>query len=168
MEIDVLFEDDILLVVNKPSGLLTQASVDRKRTDLYTELSKKYSYLALHHRLDVGTSGVLLLCKNKNFNKEVATLFRDRGTKKTYVAQCFNLEKKDIPTEWQIENYLGRKKGLRNNKAMFSSVHSGGDPAKTLFRKLNEMEDRLLIEAKPITGRTHQIVSTCLNTDCRY
>src|SRR5688572_927123 len=118
MQIDVLFEDDILLVVNKPSGLLTQSSVDKKRPDLYTTLSKKYSYLALHHRLDVGTSGVLLLCKNKSYNKEVANLFRERIAQKLYMAVCFNFKRLEVPEVWNIENYLGRKKGLRNNKAM--------------------------------------------------
>jgi RluA family pseudouridine synthase len=157
MNIEVLFEDNILLVVNKPSGLLTQSSVDKKRPDLYRILSEKYPYLALHHRLDVGTSGVLVLCKNKAFNKEVATLFRDRQAQKIYAAVCFNSERKEIPESWVIENYLGRKKGLRNNKAMFMSVHSGGDSAKTLFKKLKQKDDILLVEAKPVTGRTHQI-----------
>lgn len=157
MQIDVLFEDDIILVVNKPSGLLTQSSVDKKRPDLYSMLSKKYPYLALHHRLDVGTSGVLLLCKNKSFNKEVATLFRDRQAQKFYLAVCHNFENREIPGAWSIENFLGTKKGTKTTKAIYTAVYSGGDRAETHFRKLKEKDDRLLIEAKPVTGRTHQI-----------
>jgi 23S rRNA pseudouridine955/2504/2580 synthase len=157
MRIDVLFEDDILLVVNKPSGLLTQPSVDKKRPDLYSILSKNYSYLALHHRLDVGTSGVLVFCKNKSFNQEVATLFRDRLAQKKYQAVCFNSRQKKVPETWTVENYLGPKKEKVNNRTMYASVRSGGDPAQTIFKKLIQKGELIVVEAKPITGRTHQI-----------
>jgi 23S rRNA pseudouridine1911/1915/1917 synthase len=157
MQIETLFEDNMLLVVNKPSGLLTQASVDKKRPDLFSLLQKKYSYLALHHRLDVGTSGVLLLCKDKNYNKEVQDLFKSHTAQKYYKALCYKIDKKTRPAEWVVENHLGLKENTKNKVNLYTAVDSGGDYAKTVFKNIKEDENKILVEAKPITGRTHQI-----------
>lgn len=157
MLIDTLFEDDILLIVNKPSGLLTQSSVDKKRPDLYSILSEKYPYLALHHRLDVGTSGVLLLCKDKSYNRQVGQMFSEHIAQKHYTALSYKLAQRNLPDQWTVENHLALQKVSHKYDDRYASVQSGGDYAKTHFKKIEEKNNLVVIQARPVTGRTHQI-----------
>lgn len=153
--IEILYEDNVIVVVNKPSGLPTQSTVDKKRPNLYDLLrnSKKFSYLGLHHRLDVPTSGVLLLTKSKEVNKAVAELFSGRDIEKTYL--CLTHQ---IPSEkeFKIQNYLKAQK-LGSGKTKMKSVKAGGDPAETHFTVRQVLENKALVEARPQTGRMHQI-----------
>ncbi|MES3038229.1 MAG: RluA family pseudouridine synthase [Bdellovibrionota bacterium] len=163
-KIPILFEDNDLLVVSKPAGLPTQSTVDKRRANLYDLLrdSRRWPYLGLHHRLDVPTSGVLLLVKNRDYNKAIAEGFRDRTIHKTYYCLCRGL----IPwDEIVVENHLKQTK-LKNGKTKMTVVNSGGDWAKTEFKVLGrstlETESSALplctlVEAKPLTGRMHQI-----------
>lgn len=154
-EIEILFEDQWLLAVNKPPGLPTQPTVDKKRPSLYSVLleSKKWSYLGLHHRLDVPTSGVVLLTKHKEANKGVADLFKERNAEKNY--QCLA---HGIPAqaEFEFKNYLKPLK-LKTGKTKMVSTQAGGDFAHTVFNVLETFSKESLILASPQTGRMHQI-----------
>ena len=151
---EVLFEDDDFLAVNKPAGMPTQASVDKKRECLFEVLRPKYSYLGLHHRLDVPTSGVILLTKSERANKPVSDLFRERRITKEYLALCWKAPAKD---QFSIENYLKEKKIAPGKKKMVA-VRSGGDPAVTTFEVLERFgENASFVKAFPRTGRMHQI-----------
>lgn len=160
-EEEILFEDDVLIVVNKPSGVPTQATLDRTRDYLF-HMVKRFlkkrdgakAYAALHHRLDVGTSGVMVFCKQKHFNKEVSEIFSERKAHKVYHAWVS--KKSPIEeTEWTVENFLKKENIKRKTKVR--SVTSDGDKAITHFKKLEETDNGYLIEATPKTGRTHQI-----------
>lgn len=153
--IEVLFEDQWLLAVNKPSGLPTQPTLDRKRPDLYTRLqeTRQWPYLGLHHRLDVPTSGLVLFTKDKRANKGVSELFQGRNLQKKYYCLVDGLPMTD---EFELQNFLKAVK-LKNGKTKVFSTHSGGDPAHTTFRLLKKYEHYSLIEASPHTGRMHQI-----------
>lgn len=152
--IEILFEDDDFLAVNKPAGLPTQLSVDKKRECLYEVLRPHYNYLGLHHRLDVPTSGVILLTKSERANKPLSDLFRERKITKEYLAICWKTPAQD---KFQIENYLKEKKIAPGKKKMVA-VHSGGDPAFTTFEVLERFSDQAsLVKAFPRTGRMHQI-----------
>src|SRR5690606_31332787 len=92
-EEDLLFEDDILLIVKKPCGIPSQPTLDPKRDSMVSALTrflkerdKRDGYLALHHRLDVDTSGALVFCRKKSFNKAVSELFSERKIEKCYLA----------------------------------------------------------------------------------
>lgn len=155
MEISVIYEDDDILVVNKPSGLPTQGTVDKTRANLYDLLrnSGRWPYLALHHRLDSGTSGVVLLVKNKEYNFAVGEMFKKHGFEKIYHCLCHQ-----IP-EWEIlkfQNHLKAKK-FSGGKTKMLPATSGADFAETDFRVLQKFAKACLIEAKPLTGRMHQI-----------
>jgi 23S rRNA pseudouridine1911/1915/1917 synthase len=159
---DVLFEDDFLIAVNKPAGLPTQPTVDEARANLFAAV-KKYltgrnpgqgpAYVGLHHRLDRDTSGVVLFTKATQANAGVGELFSRHLAVKTYNALTV-LSLRLPEKEWQIKNYLARSK---TQKAKMVSVKSGGDLAHTDFKLLEVTSGGLWVEARPRTGRTHQI-----------
>lgn len=162
----ILYEDDYLIIVDKPAGLPTQPTLDEARDNLFAALKRFMSqregqgvesYLALHHRLDRDTSGVVLFAKKREVNAKVAELFSEHLAQKTYLALTHHRRggQKLFP-QWSIENRLGKDK-TSGKRARFTAVRSGGDYAKTDFILLEDFPGGSLIEAKPITGRTHQI-----------
>lgn len=162
-ESDILFEDEFIIAFNKPAGLPTQATLDPSRKHLFG-LAKELlqarnpsekSYLALHHRLDRDTSGVLLLAKSESANRGVADLFKEHRIQKTYFAICENHSSVQKNT-WTVKNYLA-KDFTKRKVSRFHSVKSGGDPAETDFKILDQSALGLFIQAQPKTGRTHQI-----------
>lgn len=161
MNFRILFEDDYFLAAEKPAGMPSQPTVDKKRPDFFTELKKQLQvdrgtiYLALHHRLDRDTSGVMIFAKQKEANEPLADLFRTHQIQKTYL--CITKRTKKAPETWEVENHLGEIKDIKLKKMKMVQVHSGGNRAHTLFRKIETFPEALLIEAQPLTGRMHQI-----------
>lgn len=159
--IEILFEDEFFLAAIKPSGLPSQPTVDKRRADFFSILKKQLQeergkdfYLALHHRLDRDTSGVMIFAKTKTANEPLSALFKTHKIQKTYL--CLT-KKKKVPKIWDVENHLAQKRDPRTKKMKMVSVQSGGDKASTHFRCLEVFANGLLIEAKPRTGRMHQI-----------
>jgi 23S rRNA pseudouridine955/2504/2580 synthase len=153
--IEVIFEDKWLLVVNKPAGLPTQPTPDPKRPSLYSLLlaSKKWPYIGLHHRLDVPTSGVVLLTKNRDANKGVSELFQGRGLEKNYLCLVDGVPADDA---FECQNHLKPLK-LKTGKTKMVATNSGGDFAHTQFSTLKRFPHHALVRATPLTGRMHQI-----------
>lgn len=161
MIFSILFEDDFFLVAEKPAGLPSQPTVDKKRPDFFTLIKKQLReergtdfYLGLHHRLDRDTSGLMIFTKAKKANEPLAAMFKNREIHKTYL--CLT-KKHKCPEQWTVQNHLAETKDLKLKKMKMHSVRSGGNKAHTEFRKLREFSKGLLIEAKPLTGRMHQI-----------
>ena len=162
----ILFEDEWLIVVDKPPGLPTQPTLDEARSNLYALVQKflrdrekdPQAYLGLHHRLDRDTSGVILFTKHKEANKGVSEMFTEHLAQKEYCALVTGPWKEypqgvkgGRPGErWEIRDHLGRAPG---KKSFFQSVRSGGDWAHTIFEGPIDFEMRCW----PRTGRTHQI-----------
>jgi 23S rRNA pseudouridine1911/1915/1917 synthase len=166
---DILYEDDDIIVVNKPAGLPTQPTLDEARANLFATVRKFLSardsvpahYLGLHHRLDRDTSGVILFTKRQSANAGVSKLFVDHLAEKTYWALAERPARMP-PTVWRVENFLavdrgGGAGGKRVQRNRYHSVRSGGDSALTDFRLLEDLRQAVWVEAKPRTGRTHQI-----------
>ena len=163
---DFVYEDEYIIVVNKPPGLPTQPTLDRKRANLYQLLEKwrqdelaplgkiKDAYIGLHHRLDRDTSGVILFTKKKEANLGVSQIFKEHLAQKTYIALVENPKKIAVPNQWKVDNFL-KKDPVKKGK--MKSVRSGGDHALTEFTVLERWNGYLLIQAKPLTGRMHQI-----------
>jgi RluA family pseudouridine synthase len=157
----VLFEDEWLIAVDKPAGLPTQPTLDVSRPSVLSVL-KDYlqkrdghePYLGLHHRLDRDTSGVLLFTKNQKANAGVGALFAEKKAQKTY--QALAVLGAGCAEAWEVKNYTGIV-GRMGKASKYGAVRSGGDPAQTVFRELERLPGVLLVEAKPLTGRTHQI-----------
>jgi RluA family pseudouridine synthase len=157
----VLFEDEWLLVVDKPAGMPTQPTLDARRPSVFSTLQEFIRqrdggtpYLGLHHRLDRDTSGVLLFTKDQKANAGTAALFSGKTMHKTY--QALTIAGAACPDSWEVKNYLGVI-GRVGKASKYGAVRSGGDPAQTSFRVLERFPGALLIEARPHTGRTHQI-----------
>jgi RluA family pseudouridine synthase len=157
----VLFEDEWLLVVDKPAGLPTQPTLDPSRDSVFASLQAFLQrrdggacYLGMHHRLDRDTSGVLLFTKNQDANAGVAALFAGKTMQKTY--QALAIASATGPETWEVSNHLGEV-GRVGKASRYGAVRSGGDRAQTSFRVLERLRGVLLVEARPHTGRTHQI-----------
>ena len=158
---DIIFEDRDLIAINKPSGLPTQKTQNPDKKNLVDELSKlltrrdkKVPYLALHHRLDAGTSGSILLAKSKSINSGLSDLFQNRKIKKTYLAVADNFQRKELAPHWTVENHL---KSYRQGAFKKSKSAKTGLEAKTEFKILERWGKYLFLECKPYTGRLHQI-----------
>lgn len=161
MIFEILFEDHDFLAANKPAGLPSQPTLDKSRRDFYTLLKEQLiqrdgadSYLALHHRLDRDTSGIMLFAKSKRANLPLANLFRGREIHKTY--WCL-INAKNIRERWEVKNFLAEFQDGKTKRSKMQSVHSGGSPALTCFSLLENLRRGQLIEANPKTGRMHQI-----------
>ena len=85
----IVWEDDDFIFFNKPAGLLTQQAPDPRKPHLYGLAQTIRSELYLHHRLDAGTSGLLLMTKTRKFNSYVTQCFRDRRFTKKYWARSW-------------------------------------------------------------------------------
>lgn len=166
IQLNIIYEDEWLIAFDKPPGLPTQITHDRRRPDLYSNAQKKLKlrvgnsvpYLGLHHRLDVGTSGVVVMTKQKDINKDFQNLFREKKIQKTYLAHVFRNDKRQLGAAWSVENHLGYHKASTAKKTFYTAVQSGGDYAKTDFILLSAFSDDIwIVQAKPVTGRTHQI-----------
>lgn len=158
----LLFEDEWLIVVDKPAGLPTQPTLDPSRASVFGTLQEYLrqrdgadAYLGLHHRLDRDTSGVLLFTKDRRANAGVTELFAGRRVAKTYFALAM-AGTTPCPDKWEVENHLGVV-GRVGKSSRFGAVRSGGDAAQTSFLAWERLANAVLVEARPHTGRTHQI-----------
>ncbi|WP_372655989.1 pseudouridine synthase family protein, partial [Halobacteriovorax sp.] len=154
----ILHEENIFLIGNKPASISSNATIDSTQDNFLAAMTRyisgphKEKYIALHHRIDFETSGILVFCKKKSFNKYFTELFEKKIIKKSYLALVDDPENSFKDTV--IINKLDRDPG---NKMKVKSTNSGGKEAKTKFEKIGHIDGKTLIEATPETGRLHQI-----------
>lgn len=156
----ILYEDEGILVLNKPAGLPTEGTVVADRASL-ASAAQRYlqgENLKVPHRLDKETSGVILLVKDPRLNKRIHDIFAQREARKTYLALTVAPQ---LARSWepgrcfQVENRLGRI-SPQSKAAQWGAVADGVE-AKTEFSLLSRGAHTFLVEARPFTGRTHQI-----------
>ncbi len=157
--------NDELLAVAKPSGLPSQSTRDPRRPSLDVVLKQQLSLPGIFpvHRLDVGTSGVMLWARTSSVAHELSAGLQSRSWTKVYWAIAAQNPKANPKTwlsePWRVDNHLK----LRRSKARGQQLNlnlptrSGGDRAITEFRCLLHSGRAALIEARPLTGRRHQI-----------
>lgn len=157
----IVFEDEWIIVINKPAGVPTQPTLDQARQNLFDELKRFLKahrgseYVGLHHRLDRDTSGVILFTKKKEANPGVADIFAKHLAQKKY--QALVTVQRPLPARWTVKNFLG-KKSRQGKQTLFGAVKSGGDHAHTDFEFVKKVgAHQALVWAWPLTGRTHQI-----------
>jgi 23S rRNA (cytosine1962-C5)-methyltransferase len=149
----VIHEDAELLVVNKPAGLNTHAPSPFAGEGLYEWLKHReprWAALAIIHRLDKETSGVMVFGKTPRANKSLTEQFTRHAIHKKYVLLT------DRPVkigQHSIKSAIVRV----GDKYTSRPVHAGAEIAETHFRAVKPVAGRTLVEAEPLTGRTHQI-----------
>lgn len=150
---NVIFEDAYFLAIEKPSGIPVQPTLTDAVHHVLEWVKpwvKSAASLTLLHRLDTGTSGVLLLAKTKEAAGVGSQLFANRKIKKEYLA-ITRIPVAEFKPEIVMKSFLKRSGKKR------VSHSSQGDFAETHFKLISKNEKTLSWKAEPITGRTHQI-----------
>ena len=141
---EVVYEDENVLVVNKPAGLLSEFKGE------YCPEATLADYGLIVHRLDRDTSGVIILAKNEETQSMLRRQFQERKTHKTYFAVVSGRLKLD---EARID--LPMMRDLKRPTTF--RVDANGKPAETFYRVLKTDGAHSLLELRPTTGRTHQL-----------
>jgi len=149
----VIFEDEHLLVVNKPAGWNTHAPAPHAGEGIYDWLrhrEPRWHKLAILHRLDKDTSGVLAFGKTASANRSLTRQFTERAVRKRYVFLTHGSPPK---AEWTARDFIARS----GSRYVSGPKSPSGEEAETRFRVLSRDGDVTVIAAEPRTGRTHQI-----------
>lgn len=150
--LDILYQDDDLIVLNKPSGLLSvPGKAEQHKDSLELRVKRVYPAARIVHRLDMATSGLMLMAMHKDSQRLLSMQFEKRKTSKTYLARIFGKPESDqgmidLPL---ICDWPNRPKQMVD--------HQRGKSAQTHWRLLEHKDNISLVELKPITGRSHQL-----------
>lgn len=156
MEIEVLYEDDHLLVVNKPAGIKTHPNIPDETDTLanavafHLQSKGEYRHVKHIHRLDQDTSGVILFAKNALVGSILDKMLEKRKIKRTYVALLKGVLKKK---KGKIDDPIGRDRHHPTKRR----VSPNGEPAITHFQVLEVKNNTTKVKCQLETGRTHQI-----------
>jgi len=172
----IIYEDDEILVLNKPAGLATQGGTNiTKHLDslINTALPQFNGNLRLTHRIDKETSGIIVIAKNYDSANKIATLFKERKIHKTYHALVygnFDAKEHEGTIDTPIATHPTRANAKFSTKSDFFKTDNNNSakykkkddiefkPALTTYKVLDEAFSLLsLVELHPHTGRTHQL-----------
>lgn len=150
--IEIIHEDEALLIVNKPSGLLSvPGRLEEHKDSLETRLRNIYPDTLLVHRLDVPTSGVMVFARTKAAQRHIGMQFEKRQTRKTYVARVWGHMAEDsghidlpLIVDWP-------------NKPRQKVCHETGKASQTDWVVLEREVEATRVRLHPTTGRTHQL-----------
>jgi 23S rRNA pseudouridine1911/1915/1917 synthase len=156
--LDVVYEDDELIVVNKPAGIVVHPAAGVQSGTLANALAFHFQELSasrtvrpgIVHRLDKGTSGLMVIAKTDAAHEDLADQFRDREVFKSYVALVHGRVEKRTG---QIDQPIARDRGNRTRMA----VVRGGRPSLSIYRVRKRLARFTLLNVELRTGRTHQI-----------
>ena len=150
--LDIVFKDEHFLVLNKPSGLLSVPGKGLAHQDsLQLRVARVYPTATIVHRLDMATSGLLVMALNKAAHRHISKQFELRQTRKTYIAIVYGQVTKetgcvDLPL---ICDWPNRPKQM--------VCQQSGKAAQTLWRVLARNSSHTRLELTPVTGRSHQL-----------
>ena len=164
ISLDIVFEDDDLVVINKPAGLVVHPGHGNYSGTLVNGLLYHFKNLPINsserpglvHRLDKDTSGLLVVAKNDNSMVKLSYQFAKKTSKREYLALVWGDLKKDFDT---IDNYIGRnpKNRLQNMVISDETMESKGKRAITNYEVISRFNYVSLVKCILETGRTHQI-----------
>jgi tRNA pseudouridine32 synthase / 23S rRNA pseudouridine746 synthase len=150
--LDIVYQDDDIVVLSKGSGLLTVPGRLPEHQDcLQNRVTRVLPTATIVHRLDMATSGIILMALNKNAHVQISRQFEQRKTQKSYIARVYGTLQKqegevDLPLicDWP-------------NRPKQKVDYEHGKPSKTLYKLIKQDSESALVELTPITGRSHQL-----------
>ena len=164
IDLDIVYEDDDLVVINKPAGLVVHPGHGNYSGTLVNGLLYHFKNLPINssnrpglvHRLDKDTSGLLVVAKNDNSMVKLSNQFAKKTSKREYLALVWGDPKKDFDT---IDNYIGRNPKNRLQNMVISDDHNEltGKRAITNYEVISRFNYVSLVKCILDTGRTHQI-----------
>ena len=157
IKLEIIYEDDFLAIINKPSGLVVHPGSGISSGTLANALLHKFNNLSkineyapgIVHRLDKETSGLMVIAKNDEIHANLSKQFEERKVRKIYRAIVWG----QIKNQGLIEGNIARN---RKNRTIFS-IQKQGRKSITGYKKLNYFDPLSYVELYPKTGRTHQI-----------
>lgn len=170
--IEIVYEDDDLMVINKPKGLTVHPGAGNKNETLLNAIINKLSFdeddildddeklrVGIVHRIDKDTTGLIVIAKNEFAMANLMEQFKEHSVDRKYVALVLSTPRADREINkssvGRIETYIGRHKSNRLKMAVLNEGE--GKLAITNYKKLKEYKYAALLEFKLETGRTHQI-----------
>ena len=148
----ILYRDNDILVLDKPSGLLSVAGrLDIHKDSLQTRVQRVFPTATVVHRLDMSTSGIMLMALNKESHRNISRQFQDRLISKRYLARVYGKPSSasgsvDLPL---ICDWINRPKQKVDLEV--------GKPSLTNWKIVSSTAESSLIELEPVTGRSHQL-----------
>jgi len=176
--VDFAFQDEHLLIVNKPAGLLSvPGRGDDKQDCLSARIQQRFPDALVVHRLDMATSGLMVFARGEVMQRELSRMFREREVSKRYVALVegdLNDEKSQVKSSLTPALSRGERECQRAvgdgwweidlplmvdwpNRPKSKIDHESGKPSLTRYRLLDIEDGDSRVELEPITGRTHQL-----------
>lgn len=146
--LEIIYEDDWLIVINKPSGMLVIPTPKKETNTLSDLLNRELDIRRVEanaypcHRLDRETSGLIIYAKGKHVQRLMMDQFKDRTVRKLYIAFVQGQVKKNSDT---IEGYIYNRNKKRSDRAI------------TKYKVMERRKDFTVLELEPVTGRTNQI-----------
>lgn len=148
----VLYEDEAILVVDKPAGLLSvPGRLEEHKDSLFLRLEAVYPDVLTVHRLDMSTSGLMVFARGKSAHRALSKAFEARSVEKRYTALVHG---EPDTRSGEIDLPLIKDWPNRPRQKVDFEI---GKPSKTLWRMIEGNADTSLVELVPVTGRTHQL-----------
>ncbi len=155
-EIEILYQDEHLLLINKPTGLLSLSSKPPHNQDsVHSRLVKEFPTATLVHRLDLGTSGIMIVALNKAINGAIGNQFQDRTVTKSYTAILHG----HLPDDTGSMDFPIAKGEFPLQKVCYKTGKNSLTDYRVIERLQSDEKGELTtrLEFKPVTGRTHQL-----------